>query len=84
MIASIISGIVDGIFQAAFGWISRYLEKRGLIAKGKSEQYQADLAATVKAGTNAAQVRNQVDASSDAAVDADLNRLRQHKPSSDL
>ncbi len=84
MISSIIAGIVDGIFQAAFGWISRYLERRGLIEQGKSEQYQADLAATVKAGTNAAQIRDRVQTSSDAELDADLQRLRDHKPSSSL
>lgn len=84
MIGEIVSGIVDGIFQAAFGWISRYLERRGLIEQGKSEQYQADLAATVKAGTNAAQVRNQVQASDDSQLDRDLEQLQHDKPSGGL
>ena len=81
MFAGIIAGIVDGVFTSLFGWISRIVERRGLIAQGKSAQYQADLAATVKAGTDAAQVRNEVQASSDSALDADLQRLRDNATS---
>ncbi len=84
MISSIVSGIVNGIFQAAFGWISRYLERRGLIAEGKSTQYQADLAATVKAGTNAEQIRDQVQTADDSQLDRALEQLQHDKPSSGL
>ena len=76
MLATIISALSDSLLKAIFGWISAELEKRNLIAQGKSQQYTADLQAAVKEASDAAQIRAQVAADPQSAIDADLRRLR--------
>lgn len=52
---TIISGIVDGIVSALFGWLSGIMEKRGLVNQGKAQEASLDNVATAKAETAMAQ-----------------------------
>ena len=81
MFATIISALTDSLLKGVFNLISQELEKRNLIAQGKAQQYAADLQASVQQAKDAAQIREQVAASPDSAVDADLERLRRNAAS---
>lgn len=76
MWASILSAFTDSLLRQVFSLISQEMEKRQLISQGKAEQYQADLQASVTQAKDAAQIREQVQASPDSAVADDLDRLR--------
>ncbi len=76
MWTALISAFTDSLLKQAFALLSQELEKRQLIAAGKSEQYAADLRASVEQAKDAAVIREQVQASSDADLDAALNGVR--------
>lgn len=76
MWVSILSAFTDSLLRQVFCLISQELEKRNLIAQGRAAQYAADLQASVTQAKDAAQIREQVQASPDSAVADDLDRLR--------
>jgi hypothetical protein len=73
---TIISAIIDGLIGAALKYLQALQQRRDDVAKGRAEQHTADVEATVSEAKDAAKIKENVAAESDAAVDADLERLR--------
>lgn len=82
MLTALLGTLIDSIVKGLFGYLSGVMEKRGLIQQGISQQHTIDLEATVKEATDAATIKDQVQAEPDSAVADDLQRLRDPASSS--
>ena len=69
MISSLISGAIDGIVTAIFGWINSIMEKRGLIQQGQAQQAAATTANTATVQARIANAEAQAPQTKDAALD---------------
>lgn len=76
MLGSIISGLVQGFISGILKPILAYFQRRQDIATGKLEQHSADQDSAIQDARNAVKAENQANASSDAELDARLERLR--------
>lgn len=76
LLTAAIKALSDSFIQAIFGLIQQEMHDRGLIQQGREQQHSDDLTATVQEAKDAAQIREQVQAMPDSALNDDLNRLR--------
>lgn len=83
MIATLLGALFDSIVKGAFAFFSAQMEKRGLIQQGREQQHTADLEATVKDSTDAAKIKDHVEALPDSSVDVALEQLRESTASGD-
>lgn len=72
----VIKALSDSLLQAVFGFIQQEMQKRALVAQGRADQHIADLAASVKEGSDVAKTEEGVAALSDDQLDAALRRVR--------
>jgi hypothetical protein len=72
----LLGNLADDVVAGLFSLLQGEIQRRNLIAQGRTEQHAADNDATVKEAQDAQTVSAQVDAEPISGVDADLERVR--------
>jgi hypothetical protein len=84
LLGIVVKSLSDSLLSTVADFIKSELQSRQLIAQGQAQQHATDLEATVKDATDAATIKDRVNAMPDSAVADDLDRLRHDAASGNL
>lgn len=76
MFATLLKALSDSLISSLFEFLKAEMHDRGLIQAGREAQHTDDLQATVNEATDAARIREGVQATANADLDGYLERLR--------